>query len=154
MGFCNFSSCRVSSLNLSGEKKVILLLISVIIPTKARRAVKTDRDRIHIHQLSESSSHLISSGRYSRVLALTMIGTTSQLVPSTRIQIFLKPHTPYKNRLSFHTYSSESVLRNRIFMKTLYRMIFFRSHGFVNSYTRMKRDSLEMRFQPSQTEQG
>ena len=49
MGFCNFFSCRVSSLNQSGEKKVILFLILAIIPTKARRAVKTDRDRLHIH---------------------------------------------------------------------------------------------------------
>ena len=41
-------------------------------------------------------------------------------------------------------------------MKTVSRVFFFVfvSDGFVNSYTRMKRDGFEMRFQPARTEQG
>ena len=34
-GFCNFFSCRVSSLNKSGETKIILFLVSAIIPKKS-----------------------------------------------------------------------------------------------------------------------
>ena len=76
------------------------------------------------------------------------------MAPSTRIQIsVLKPHTFFflhESALRPHVLRLIRYPKSHLYKNALYSDFFgFFKFFFVSSYTRLKRDSLEMRFQPA-----